>query len=692
MCKKNISTLLLFLIHFTISAQTKTDSIHRINEVIVRGYLFDQSLIRSPASVFVIDNRQIKQQSGNSFVPLMNTVPGVRMEERSPGSYRLSIRGSLLRSPFGIRDVKVYFDEIPLTDAGGNTYLNSIDVNSIQGIEVLKGPDGSLFGANSGGVVLINPTTKDKDAEGNLITASLNGGSYGLVHENVSVQNTLNKNQINISQGYQNYDGYRDNSGMKRYYIQVIDQWKYMQSNSIKSIVFYSDLNYQTPGGLTLAEQDANPQLARPSLPKNPGAVEQKAEIFNKMLFGGIVNEMHLSRSLRNVLTVFGTHVNFTNPAITNYGERKENTYGLRTYFELTGTPQKAINWKVNLGFEWQQTNSTIGNYGNNGGIKDTIQSVDDIHTNQNFVFTRFEARIFKRWELEAALSLNNYQYQFKNIAPLPQTSYINRPFDAQLMPRLALSYLVSNNFVWRASVSRGYSTPTIAEVRPTDHVINPSLQAQNGWNYETGFRLRNRDERFFVDASVFYYKLNNAIVRRLHPNGTEYFINTGGTEQPGLELYFSGWLIRQNTNAFIRGLQVNESFTYSKFTFSTDYSDAKANYAGNNLTGVPPYAIITGANIQLPKSFYFFAQYNFTGRLPLNDANTVYASSYHLVQIKAGWHQRLPGKAQIELFAGGDNLLNQKYSLGNDLNAIGGRYFNPSPLRSFFTGMKVSF
>ena len=68
--------------------------------------------------------------------------------ERSPGSYRLSVRGSLLRSPWGVRNVKVYMDEFPLTDAGGNTYLNLIDTRSINRIEVLKGPHGGLFGAN----------------------------------------------------------------------------------------------------------------------------------------------------------------------------------------------------------------------------------------------------------------------------------------------------------------------------------------------------------------------------------------------------------------------------------------------------------------------------------------------------------------------------------------------------------------
>src|SRR5690606_12144026 len=105
----------------------------------------------------------------------------VRMEERSPGSYRLSLRGSLLRSPFGVRNVKVYLDEFPLTDAGGNTYLNLIDSKSIQSLEVLKGPDGSLFGANSGGVVLMDVT--GKRPQNRLLSVDVNGGSYGLIHE-----------------------------------------------------------------------------------------------------------------------------------------------------------------------------------------------------------------------------------------------------------------------------------------------------------------------------------------------------------------------------------------------------------------------------------------------------------------------------------------------------------------------------
>jgi iron complex outermembrane receptor protein len=680
-------------LHLTTYAQkrdtTRLDTNKHLNEVTVRGYLSERPLLNVPASVSILNAQQLSLQPGNSLVTALNSIPGVRMEERSPGSYRLAIRGSLLRSPFGIRDVKIYFDEIPLTDAGGNTYLNNIDVNSIQGIEVLKGPDGSLFGANSGGVVLLNPVGKHADS--NLVTAGINGGSFGLVHETVSAQKQWNNNQLNISQAYQSYDGYRQNSSMLRNYVQAVDDLKYGQSNNIKALGFYSELNYQTPGGLTLSQMEADPQSARLGTKATPSAQDLKAAVYSKMLFGGIVNDIHLTSRLRNVFTVFGTHMDFTNPSFTTYEHRDENTFGLRTYFELLGIPHEAFTWKVNVGGEWQQTNSNIGNYGNNHGAKDTTQTHDYINTNQNFIFGRFEGHIYKRLELEAALSLNNYQYQFENIYPLAQTSFIKRPFNAQLMPRLALSYQITTDFTWRASVSRGYSTPTTAEVRPTDHTINPSLQAQDGYNYETGFRLRDKDERFMLDASVFYYRLNNAIIQQMHPDGSTYYINAGGTNQPGLELYFTGWIIKQNNADFIRGLQFNQSYTYDKFTFR-DYTNGTTSYTGNDLTGVPQQVIVSSVYVLLPQRFYFFTQYSFTGKLPLNDANTVYAGSYHLVEAKVGWRHALYGKTQIELYAGGDNLLNQKYSLGDDLNAAANRYYNPAPARNYFVGVNVRF
>ena len=690
-----IYTVIAFVLLITtgVFAQSKTDSakkdtIRQIQPVTVKAYLSELPVLNVPASINVINQQHLNLQPENSFVPVLNSQPGVRAEERSPGSYRLSIRGSLLRSPFGVRDVKIYFDDIPLTDAGGNTYLNAIDFNSIHNMEVLKGPDGSLFGANTGGVVLLSPV--DHHADSSFLSAGLNGGSYGLIHENTALQQKSGNYQLNLNQAYESYDGYRQHSAMHRNYLQVVNSWTYNKNDQLRLLGFYSSLDYQTPGGLTLAQYQADPSSARPATKFTPGAIQQNSGIYQKVLFGGVVNEYHFDDHWRNVLSVFGTYVDFANPFITDYENRYESTYGFRTYFEYTGNNPVNYKWKTDFGVEWQQTNSDINNYGNVLGVRDTAQTLDKINTNQHFLFARYVADFSKRLHIEGALSINFYNYDFKNTYPNDEAAFTNRNFTPQLMPRIAAAYQLGSQLVWRASVSRGYSTPTTAEIRPTDHEINTGLQAQDGWNYETGMRFFNKDESLYLDASVFYYHINNAIVPRFHPDETEYYINAGGLNQPGLEIYFSDWLIKQRNTGFIRGLQFNQSVTFDHFTFSNDYHDVNGNYAGKQLTGTPDQMFVTSLQFKLPQNFYFYAEYNYTARIPLTDASTAYAPSYNLLQAKAGWEHFLGHKSLLRLYVGADNLLNEKYSLGDDFNAVGNRFYNAAALRNYYLGITL--
>ncbi|MGY0040305.1 TonB-dependent receptor [Pedobacter sp. NJ-S-72] len=261
-------------------------------------------------------------------------------------------------------------------------------------------------------------------------------------------------------------------------------------------------------------------------------------------------------------------------------------------------------------------------------------------------------------------------------------------------MPRAALSYLFTKNLSLRASLSRGYSPPTLAEIRASDNVINTNLQPESGWNYETGIRYQAENKRITLDLNGFYYQLKNAIVRRLNENVTEYFINAGGTKQWGLEASISATLIKPNTAAIIRALSINSAYTLSRFKFDR-YLDRNLDLSGKDLTGVPKNVIVTSIDLQLPKGFYIFLQHNYTSKIPLTDANTVYAKDYHLIQSKIGWKGLRIGNIPTEIFAGADNLLirsNQKYSLGNDLNAAGGKYFNAAATRNFYCGLNMHF
>lgn len=679
-----------FIILFSVlcfNSLAQVDSVD-LNEVTVVSYLGERPVLKLPASAALIDSAAIARQPGQSLVPVLNTIPGVRMEERSPGSYRLSIRGSLIRSPFGVRNTKVYLDEFPLTNAGGDAYLNLIDLNSLQSIEILKGPDGSLFGANSGGVVRLK--TYDPHSDNSKVTIGAGAGSYGLFQQNIAVRQKTGRNVLSVNEGWLRSDGYREHSAMDRRYIQVADRFQQSKNSELRLLMFYSDLNYQTPGGLTLVQFNQDPRLSRPATAVIPGASEQNSSVRNRTFYGGILEDIKIAKHVKYVIAVFGSQTLFENPFITNYEVRDESNVGGRTWLEFTNNETSGIQLKWDVGGESQYQQSKISNYGNYRGAKDSVQAIDGLDVSQGFIFTRIAADFYNRWAVEASLSYNVNRLDFARQAPVSINEQ-EKDFAPQLMPRISASYLINRQFSLRAIISRGYSPPTLQEIRPSDNTINTTLQPENGWNYEAGFRLKTKNGLLWWDASAFYYKLSNAIVQQVNAAGQSYFVNAGGTDQPGIESQITVKLIKPRTEKLIRALEISNAYTFSYFTFS-NYGTETVSYSGNHLTGVPQHVSVTGLTVGLPNNIYVFAQYNYTARLPLNDANSQYANSYHLVQLKAGWKFITAAKLNMEICAGVDNLLDQKYSLGNDLNAVGNRYYNAAAGRNYFTKLNIVF
>lgn len=676
---KGVNLILCVLVVMVAQAQTHVnDSTQKLDEVVVHGFLNRQSLQRIPASIAVVHKEILSNNSQQSLLPALNMVPGVRMEERSPGSYRLSIRGSLLRSPFGVRNVKVYVDDMPFTDASGNAYINLVDPVFIQRAEILKGPDGSLFGANSGGVVLLN-TVDQSDTS--LFAGSISGASFGLFRQHARVNLSGKRMRWSIGEAYQRSDGYRQQSAMKR--LNLIGNGSLLYGtfdNELKITAFYSDLQYETPGGLTLAQFKADPRQARPATGVAPGAVEQKTGIYNKTLFFGTTHEWNISPSLRHVVSIFTTATDFKNPFITNYETRTEYNGGARTFFEYL-LDRDTYTVGGYLGGEGQWGKQDFFNYENNGGVKGTLQQSDVLKLSQLFYFSRVRLTVRENFTAEASVSLNQQNYRIGG-------DKIN--LSNEWMPRLAVSYRIVEPLVIRASVSKGYSSPTSAELRPSGGIINNTLQAEWGWNYETGVRLSFWNNRIQADASVFRYDLQSAITRRTDDADVEYFLNAGGTKQIGVEELVYLKLITDKNNGFIRALIVHGSYTYSNFSFD-QYQNNGNDFSGNGLTGVPEHTSVFGVTVGFPQSLKIYVQSLHTSRIPLNDANTEYADAYQLLQTRLGWMGLKNRFFETEFFIGADNLLNQTYSLGNDINAFGGRYYNAAQPRNFYGGVLVN-
>ena len=676
---------ILITANFSLQAQERSivDSVIVLHETLVQAYQYNKPLAEIPASVAAIKPVDLERFANTSLLPALNTIPGVRMEERSPGSYRLSMRGSSLRSPFGVRNVKVYWNGLPFTDAGGNTYLNLIDFNSIDGAEVIKGPSSSMYGAGTGGVLSLKtafPATSR-------LSASTVVGSYGLVGYSLHANAHSDNSTITVGYGHQQSDGYREQTAMARDVLQAQAQFVADKSTFTTSIL-YSDLAYETPGALTLQQYQENPKQARPPGGPNPGAVDQHAEIFNKTIYLGFNHDYEWSEHWSTQTGIYGTSTQFKNPTIRNFERRSEQGFGGRM-----NTQYQFAKGKLNFGGEYQTMFSPIGVFANNQGVVGAQQSSDEIGFQTYFGFAQLELSLPSNFSLTLGGSINKVNVDFTRLSATPVVDE-DKNFNTVFSPRIALHKKINDALNAYASYSKGYSPPTIQELYPSTAIFDKKIKPEVGANYEVGLRGNFFNRTFALDATAYSFQLDQTIGIRRTEDGAEYFVNAGKTSQQGLETKIA-WTPIFSDNQTITKLNLWTALTFQDYTFRNylkvlPNSDS-VDLSGKSLTGVPSTLYTSGLDLGFSFGLYLHATWSYTSEITLDDEHTQSAESYSLLGGRFGFKKSL-GDIDLDIFAGVDNALDEKYSLGNDLNAVGGRFYNAAPRVNYFTGLKVNY
>ncbi len=687
-CKR--CSLGLFCFLFAVQVKAQKDSLINadtasLQQVTVTAFSTYTKWKDAPVAVAFLYKAALQRFGNTSLVPALNMVSGVRMEERSPGSYRLSIRGSLLRSPFGVRNVKVYYNDIPLTDAGGNTYLNLLDVEQLQSIEIIKGPAGSLYGSNTGGAVLLQSNTTIK-GDYSLFNAGVSYGSYNTLKENINWQYTEGKFSSSLSQSHQQSDGYRQQSAMRRDALQWNAKLLLNDKASLSALLFYTDLQYEIPGGLTQAQMDSLPTLARQPTTSLPGAVQQKTAVYNKTVFAGFTFNTLLGKNFFNTTSVVLSHTGFENPFITNYEFRDEFNLGGRTTIGFKPAAS-AIKFQWLNGFEWLRNKSEISNFGNLGGRPDTLQFKDEIFATQYFYFSQILLSPVNKISVQAGISVNHQQVKYARLSET-ENGFTTQSPKPTVAPRVSILYAITPTVSVYTIAAKGFSPPTLSEIRPSTGKFY-DLQPEYGYNFEAGLKGFLFNGRFEFDAATYFFNIKNAIVRRTDNTGAEFFTNAGGTKQHGVELWTKAHLIKKNSG-FIKTFDVSNGYSYQPYTFS-NYIIGSTDYSGNRITGVPKNMFNAAMDVNTRYNVYSNISFQSISSIPLNDGNTVVADAYQLVQFKLGYRHQLKDVG-LHTFFFIDNLLNQSYSLGNDINAFGGRYFNPAAKRNYQAGVALTF
>jgi iron complex outermembrane recepter protein len=143
--------LALFLPVCALAQAQGQDDSDAIQEIIVTALKRESSLQDVPFSIAALNENQIRNSGVTSISELARNIPGLTITDLGPGQSQVSIRGisagQVVRDQPGVKEqVGVYLDESPISIA---LFTPDLDLFDLQRFEILRGPQGTLFGAGS---------------------------------------------------------------------------------------------------------------------------------------------------------------------------------------------------------------------------------------------------------------------------------------------------------------------------------------------------------------------------------------------------------------------------------------------------------------------------------------------------------------------------------------------------------------
>lgn len=240
-----------------------------------------------------------------------------------------------------------------------------------------------------------------------------------------------------------------------------------------------------------------------------------------------------------------------------------------------------------------------------------------------------------------------------------------------EFLPKAAVHYELSSNISTFVSIAKGYKSGGFNSTFEREE--DESYGSEYSWNYEWGIKAQTPNKQYLANLAIFYIDWTDQQIYQPVPSGQGSMLkNAGKSKSAGFELEA---LARP-----IKNLSLNASVGYTHATF-TEYvrDEAKElDYSGNFIPYVPAYTWYAGASYRLPvyrklvDEILFNINMAGTGRIYWDDANTLTQNPYQLLNARIDY--------QIKDFTVGlwaRNILNTSY-LAFQFSALGMNYAQP--------------
>ena len=594
-----------------------------LGTIVVTATKRSETLQKVPMAISVLTYHDIQREHLQDFVDYAAATPGLMAIGDTPGETALSIRGIASGSQQPSASIGVYIDDTPFGSssifAAGAELTPDLDPADVERIEVLKGPQGTLYGAGALGGVLrfitIPPDTENYSGRVQVGGTSVDGGGNGFnVHGMVNLPLVKDKLAIRANVYDETDPGFVDDAGRGKTDVneskvkggRVSLLWTPTDKTSVRVTALAQNLAAAGSATVALDPDTLQPvygDLQQRNATLGGDVFEGRYRLYNVTFNTDFGWAKLMSSSsygtLDAVTNTDATPLLYRGPQANGqpYGTLEQATIPqtkATQEFRLSSPKSQTVEWLGGVFWTRETGNNAQNIYASDYYSGTPQPSPFGIPIGGDLQPSTYEAyaaygsvtwHVTDRFDVEAGLRYSHDKQHYTEIGygllfgGVPPTVLLDkRSSDSSTTFSLTPTFHIDDNNMLYARVASGFlpGGPNIVPVGVPN--VPATFSPTKLTDYEVGLKSTSPDDRVMVDLSAYYIDWTKIPLTTFENNFT--FLTSGGqAKSKGLEATVS-WIPAP-------GLRLSANASYNDATLTKD-----APYPSNGKRGDPlPYA-----------------------------------------------------------------------------------------------------
>jgi iron complex outermembrane receptor protein len=575
-------------------------------------------------------------------------------------------RGFSARPGYGVRDLLVLVDGVPLLEADGFTRVAQLDLGSAERLEVIKGPSSALYGNAAFGGVL-NVITRRGASAAAASRLRLEAGEPGFARALSSVRAGTDRHglayALQLSVG--RVDGFRDHDDAETRRGSATLEGSIDESSTLTATLDASYIGEEIPSTLNRAQLESDPSQVRlPVTQLAPRRDEDRRRLranVERQLGSASTLEGRILASTRSLDQPL-YHVFVTD------ADRLAGTARLGRRLDLAGPDHR-----LTLGLDGDYEVSDNQRYANVLGNRGRLLLDVGLAVESSSLYAQDEIALAGTLSATVGVRHDRIRFALDDRILEPRDLTTELTFE-RTSPKLGVLWQPKGALGVYLNVASGFLVPTAGELTATGGLrgLNTDLRPQRARHAEVGLRATG-GHRAEVELSLFQTDVSDEILPRTLVNGQMVSGNVARTRHRGAELGLDAMLPGGIEARLGYGLSENEVV-------------ARGAFRGNTLPGAPEQrgSLSLATRREGLNGRVVFER---VGDTFLDDANTERQDAYRLLSASVTYDRR-----RWSVFLHGTNLTDERYASSVAVNDPFGNYFVPAPGRAIAGGVDVRF